>query len=334
MKELEQKVDLAFPCADWTPFKTLVAVSGGPDSVAVLRALLANAESVSTSVKKSLILAHVNHGLRGPESDRDAQFVGSLAAELDLAFIERSRETPSTNGQSEEDLRNFRYEQLRAMANESGARYLVMGHNLDDQVETILFRFFRGTGISGLAGIPAKRLASDALTIVRPLLGISRLEIMQYLNDIRQKTREDQSNLESNYTRNYLRNELIPVLKDRFGSAVTESIMRLGNQAREVDGFLIENSQHLDDFIEQDSLNRVVIRCESLPQEHDLLIRTWLRKLWTRKEWPRQSMSSSWWSKISSALSLSKDQILNLPCDIRFEKTGSKATFFRQNESS
>ena len=312
----------------------MVAVSGGPDSVAVLRALLANAKSVSTSVKKSLILAHVNHGLRGPESDRDAQFVASLAAELDLAFIERSRETPSTNGQSEEDLRNFRYEQLQAMANESGARYLVMGHNLDDQVETILFRFFRGTGISGLAGIPAKRLASDALTIVRPLLGISRLEIMQYLNENRQKTREDQSNLESNYTRNYLRNELIPVLKDRFGSAVTESIMRLGNQAREVDGFLIENSQQLDDVIEQDSLNRVVIRCESLPQEHDLLIRTWLRKLWTRKEWPRQSMSSSWWSKISSALSLSKDQILNLPCDIRFEKTGSKATFSRQNESS
>lgn len=334
MKELEQKVDLAFPCADWTPFKTLVAVSGGPDSVAVLRALLANADSVSTSAKKSLILAHVNHGLRGPESDRDAQFVTSLAAELDLAFIERSRETPPINGQSEEDLRNFRYKQLQAMANESGARYLVMGHNLDDQVETILFRFFRGTGISGLAGIPAKRLASDALTIVRPLLGISRLEIMQYLDEIGQKTREDQSNLDSYYTRNYLRNELIPVLKDRFGSAVTESIMRLGNQAREVDGFLIDNSQQLDDVIEQDSLNRVVIRCESLPQEHDLLIRTWLRELWIRKKWPRQSMSSSWWSKISSALSLSKDQILNLPCDIRFEKTGSKATFSRQNESS
>ncbi|MDC3224901.1 hypothetical protein OAU26_08210, partial [Mariniblastus sp.] len=68
MKELEQKVDLAFPCADWTPFKTLVAVSGGPDSVAVLRALLSNAESVSTTAKESLIIAHVNHGLRGSES--------------------------------------------------------------------------------------------------------------------------------------------------------------------------------------------------------------------------------------------------------------------------
>ena len=143
MKELEQKVDLAFRCADWTPFKTLVAVSGGPDSVAVLRALLANAESVSTAAKKSLIIAHVNHGIRGPESDRDAQFVANLAAELNLSFIERSPETNQTSGQSEEDLRNFRYEQLQAMANQCGARYLVMGHNLDDQVETILFRFLR-----------------------------------------------------------------------------------------------------------------------------------------------------------------------------------------------
>ena len=333
MKELEQKVALAFPCFDLSPFKTLVAVSGGPDSVAVLRALLANAESVSTAARESLIVAHVNHGLRGPDSERDAEFVANLAAELNLPFMERSPAKNQTVGQSEEDLRDFRYERLQAMANESGARYLVMGHNLDDQVETILFRFFRGTGISGLAGIPSKRLASDALTIVRPLLGVTRLEIVQYLNEIGQKTQEDQSNLDSNYTRNYLRNELIPVLKDRFGSAVTESIMRLGNQAREANGFLIENSQQLDNVIEQDSLNRIVIRCESFPQEHDLLIRTWLRELWIRKKWPRQSMSSSWWSKISSALSMSHDQILNLPCNIRFEKTGSKATFSRQNGS-
>jgi tRNA(Ile)-lysidine synthase len=334
LKELEQKVDLAFPCADWTPFKTLVAVSGGPDSVAVLRALLSNAESVSTTAKESLIIAHVNHGLRGSESDRDAQFVANLAAELNLPFIDRSPESNQISGQSEEDLRNFRYQRLQAMANQSGARYLVMGHNLDDQAETILFRFLRGTGIGGLAGIPSKRLASDALTIVRPLLSVSRFEITQYLNEIGQKTQEDKSNLDSNYTRNFLRNELIPVLKDRFGISVTESITRLGNQAREMDGFLIENSQQLDKIIEQDSSNQVVIRSELLKNESDLLVRTWLRELWIRKKWPRQAMSSSWWSKISQALSASQNQVLNLPCNIRFEKTGSKAIFTRQNEST
>ncbi len=334
MKELEQKVDLAFPCADWTSFKTLVAVSGGPDSVAVLRALLANSESVSSSAKKSLIIAHVNHGLRGPESDRDAQFVASLAAELDLTFIERSHETPSTNGQSEEDLRNFRYAQLQAMANESGARYLVMGHNLDDQVETILFRFFRGTGISGLAGIPPKRLASDALTIVRPLLSVSRIEIIQYLIEVGQSSREDQSNLDSNYTRNFLRNELIPILKDRFGISITDSIARLGNQSREMDSFLIQNSQQLNNFIVHDSSNLMMIQCESLKNESDLVIRTWLREIWIRKKWPRQAMNASWWSKISNALSTPQDQVLNLPCSIRFEKNGLKATFTRQNETN
>ena len=332
MKKLEQKVDLAFPCVDWTPFKTLVAVSGGPDSVAVLRALLANAESFSSSAKKSLVIAHVNHGLRGPESDRDAEFVANLAAELNLAFIERSTEKNQIIGHSEEDLRNFRYKRLHAMANESGARYLVMGHNLDDQVETILFRFFRGTGISGLAGIPSKRLASDALTIVRPLLGVTRHEIVQYLDAIGQKTQEDQSNLDSNYTRNYLRNELIPVLKERFGGAVTESITRLGNQARELDGFLIETSQQLDRIIDQESTHQIVLQCESLTQDSDLIIRTWLRELWIRKKWPRQAMSSAWWSKISAALFTPQDQILNLPCTIRFEKKESKAIFTRQNE--
>ena len=334
LKKLEQKVDLAFPCVDWTHFKTLIAVSGGPDSVAALRALLANAEAFSSTAKNCLVIAHVNHGVRGSESDQDAKFVAQLAAELNLTFIQRSTETNQNCDQSEEELRNFRYRQLQAMANESGARYLVMGHNLDDQVETILFRFLRGTGISGLAGIPSKRLASDALTIVRPLLGVSRDEIMNYLHEIGQKTREDQSNFDSNYTRNYLRNELIPVLKERFGSAVTEAITRLGNQAQEMDGFLIEASQQLDSIIEQDSSNQIVVKCESLTQESDLLIRTWLRELWIRKKWPRQAMSSSWWSEISSALFTPRDQILNLPCSIRLEKRESTAIFTRQNEAS
>ncbi len=145
-----------FGFPNWCDVKTIVAVSGGPDSVALLRGLVTLASSHQKANPKNLVVAHVNHQLRGSDSDDDAEFVKNIAHELGLEFHlanpiktaslqstgVKTRENPVKPDTSEEHLRNFRYENLLALASEIGARYLVTGHNQDDQIETILFRIF------------------------------------------------------------------------------------------------------------------------------------------------------------------------------------------------
>ena len=154
-----ETIEKEFGYRCWSQVKTIVAVSGGPDSVALLRGMLALAQLHGDRQPKNLIVAHVDHGLRGPESDGDAEFVRALSNQFGLEFVLANSvallSATGTNAQaaqktgggpSEESLRNFRYDNLLATATQLGARYVVTGHNLNDQIETILFRIFRGTG--------------------------------------------------------------------------------------------------------------------------------------------------------------------------------------------
>ena len=193
MNDLDDVLEQAFPTNRWRSFRTLIAVSGGPDSVALLRLMIANADS---ETKPNLIVAHINHGTRAKQSDADAEFVKDLAKQHHLEFCLDSISPKPTAEQSqvtrsEEVLRNARYERLVAMAGQLGCRYLVTGHHQDDQIETVLFRIFRGTGIAGLQGIPKRRVVSEALTIVRPLLNIRSSVLKDYLRSIGQTFRTD-----------------------------------------------------------------------------------------------------------------------------------------------
>jgi len=222
--ELDKIVERTFPLIQRRNFRTLIAVSGGPDSVALLRLIAANADPVS---KSNLIVAHINHGTRAEQSDADAKFVRQLAKDHQLEFcLDSLPPKPSKidettrQSQSEDSLRNARYDCLVEMAGRLGCRYLVTGHHLDDQIETVLFRIFRGTGIAGLQGIPDRRVVHDALTIVRPLLSVPSKELKAYLGSIGQDFRTDPTNAENSFTRNYLRNEILPSLEQRFGDVV------------------------------------------------------------------------------------------------------------------
>lgn len=275
----------------------------------------------------NLMVAHVNHAVRGAESEDDGRFVGELAAKLGLEF-HQSEAVPSTEfDHSEESLRNLRYDRLIQLAQTTGSRYIVTGHNLDDQVETILFRIFRGTGISGLAGIPPRRLASQSVTIVRPLLEVTRQSIENYLREIDQPFRFDSSNTDSKYARNYLRNGLIPELKARFGESVADSILRLGKQAQEFDCFLLTQSNGLADALTTQSASRVIVDCRKIQLCDPLVIRRWIVQIWVKQEWPRQAMTFQWWQTIGQSLQSEADVVLNLPCSIRLEKTGMEAVF-------
>ncbi len=190
--------------------RVVVAVSGGPDSVALLQVLCAWRDRLGLS----LAVVHVEHGLRGEESLEDATFVEQLARQLGLPFYLKRINLKSLlrkrKGESVQAVaRERRYAQLQAVAREWGGTKIAVGHTQDDQAETVLLSMLRGAGLAGLSGMPAQREPC----VIRPFLQVSRSEILQYLDEKRRKFRVDSSNENPKYARNRLRRELIPLLK-------------------------------------------------------------------------------------------------------------------------
>src|SRR5690606_1554508 len=145
-------------------------------------------------------VAHFNHRLRGEAADADQQWVAQLAQRLGIEFLNERAPTADPL-RSEEAARRARYEFLTQAAGGTGARYVAMGHTADDQIETVLLRIFRGTGLAGLVGIPAIRPLGQVATIVRPMLAIHRHEVEQALQSLGQEYRTDASNAESSFAR-------------------------------------------------------------------------------------------------------------------------------------
>lgn len=333
---LVESIENQFDYQSWQGIKTIVSVSGGPDSVALLRGLLSLAQRHGDKEPKNLIVAHVDHGLRGAESTADAKFVESLAKSLGLKYflansIQRDAKPASA---SEESLRNFRYDNLLDTAKNLGARYIVTGHNQNDQIETILFRIFRGTGIGGLSGIPAVRLGNDSVSIVRPLLQTSRSTIEAFLREIGQEFRIDSSNRSLDYQRNFIRNQLLPLIEERFGSQTQASILRLSEQATEANAFIEAESKSLEAAIISRTPTTVQLDCSVLSSHSPLLVRQLLVGIWTSQNWPRQAMGFDWWEKICAGVTVQQPAdknavVLNLPGGIRFTRSRNDATFLK-----
>lgn len=186
--------------------KILVAVSGGADSTALLDAL--------ARWKGNLCVAHLNHQLRGEESNADEAFVCSLAHALEIkSIIERKEISAAAEGKNLEAVaRNIRYDFLLRAAQSTQAKLIFTGHSRDDQVETLLMRLLRGTGAAGLYGIHHTRNLSEEIKLVRPMLNISRTEILAHCEHYNLEFRNDSSNHSLDFTRNRIRHELIPQL--------------------------------------------------------------------------------------------------------------------------
>ena len=189
----------------------VVAVSGGPDSVALLACLTA----LSARWNWALSIGHVNHGLRGRESEEDAAFVKELGAQfgvpVSICEVPLNKQNAKLSKQSfQAYAREARYQALVNIFEERRATKIVTGHTADDQAETVVMWMLRGSGTAGLSGIPMRR----GERIVRPLLGIPRSDIMSYLKKQKLKWRIDSSNSQPVYFRNRLRQDLLPQLKD------------------------------------------------------------------------------------------------------------------------
>ncbi len=210
-----------------------VAVSGGADSVALLCLLL----ELRAELGIVLSVAHVNHKLRGDESDEDERFVAELARRHGLDF--HVREARVEGGESsgiEAAARELRYGFFRQLVRDGRVSKIATAHTLDDQAETVLLRIFRGTGIRGLAGIHPRIVIEEQGRVlgevVRPLLGFRRARLLEFLHERSQSCREDSSNRDIAFLRNRVRHRLLPLIGEEFGDAAIEHMGELAEIAR------------------------------------------------------------------------------------------------------
>ncbi|HEY1649344.1 MAG TPA: tRNA lysidine(34) synthetase TilS [Terracidiphilus sp.] len=203
--------------------RVAVAVSGGADSVALLRALIDQNTQKGRELGLVLHVAHLHHGLRGAEADADLEFCRELASSLRLPFHEARVDTAAealANPQSgkpaesiEEAARRLRYSWFRQLISSGEVDAVATAHTFDDQAETVLAKFLRGAWTEGLAGISPKLESPEGGVILRPLLATTRAEIEAYLQALGQSWREDSSNRHLTFTRNRIRHELLPLLE-------------------------------------------------------------------------------------------------------------------------
>lgn len=300
----------------------VVAVSGGPDSVALLHAL----SSLRNAADGPLVVAHLNHQLRGAESDDDEAFVRELAAargvavvchRLDMAALVRAE-----GGNLEALARRERYRWLAEVAREQGLRFVVTGHTASDQAETVLHRVLRGTGLEGLRGIAPRRRLTDGVELVRPLLEVTRREVLDYLTEVGQPARQDASNEDRRFTRNRIRHELLPLLAREYNPRVEEVLARLARLAEE---WATEDQEEAAGLLERTERGRerglVLLDAEAFGGVPRRRIRSALRLLWRREGWPMLEMGLDHWDG-ATAVCLGEPNRRDLPGGVRIERRG------------
>ncbi len=208
----------------------VVAVSGGPDSTALVHGMAA----LAREMRWCLHVAHLDHGLR-QDAAADARFVAAMSQALGLEHHEGTadpRSLAEREGLSLEDAaRRLRYEFLTRIAKDVGATAIATGHTLDDQAETVLIRLLRGSGLDGLTGIPPVR-HSDAIRVTRPLLEVTRAEALAYLKEIGAGWREDSTNRNPEILRNRIRLVLLPALEG-YNPDVRRALARVAGLLRD-----------------------------------------------------------------------------------------------------
>ena len=255
----------------------LLAFSGGADSMALLDML-----QKEQSTNAPILLAHVNHGIRGEEALRDRVFCENVAKErgLEIAILDVDVPTlAKERGQSlEEAAREVRYAFFADLMRERNIPILLTAHHADDHLETILFRIARGTGLSGLSGIAPIRPFATTGHLVRPLLGFTKKEIVQYCKEQRLDFVTDSTNADTAYARNRIRAEAIPVLESLYADASYRAV-RMSAELCQDDAFLCEVAERL--FAKNATASGIGIK--ALREAHPAIRRRALQ-MWFEKE--------------------------------------------------
>jgi tRNA(Ile)-lysidine synthase len=281
----------------------LVGVSGGADSVALLRALHAIRQELSLEIH----VAHLNHQLRGAAADEDARWVealsGSLALPVSIGTVNVARIAGDSGQGIEEAARDERYRFLQNVARECRCAAVAVAHTADDQAETILHHIVRGTGLSGLAGIPRERGLDSGIRLIRPLLDSSRADVVAFLAEMEQDFREDETNGDETLTRNHLRRRVIPAIREELNPNFSEALCRLGQQAAQTQQALSYAATILLERVLESSTSsecRLTWQATTNCPRH--LVREMFSLLWKQSGWARQGMTFEHWDRLAGIL--------------------------------
>ena len=280
-----------------------------------------------------LIVGHVHHGLRGTAADADAEFVRRLCELLETPCHVGHVDGSSCGDGIEAAAREARYRWLIELAQSQQATAIATAHTADDQAETIIHRIVRGTGISGLAGIPARRAIAPGITLVRPLLDCARAEIEDYLTALGQPSREDETNRDTDLTRNRIRHDLLPLIEQQYNPQVREALLKLGRVAGEVQTVVDREVAALFEsgcIVSND--RRAILKPTALENAEPYLVRELLIHLWKHQRWSLQAMGYDRWQRLAEMIHDAAASAEMFPGPIRAEKQGEQLVLTRPVE--
>ena len=303
----------------------LLAVSGGRDSMALLHGMTRIRGVLDIP---QIVVAHLDHGLRGDAGRQDAELVRSVCQSLDVAAViaecTAGQLERASRGSLEEAARIARYEFLQTTAREHGMHLIATGHHAADQAETVLHNILRGTGLRGLRGIPERRRLSDTVELIRPMLTIRDDAIREYIELHSIAYASDATNDDIRHTRNRIRHELLPLLATEFNPGVQDSIVRLAEQTQELLQSLDAVSESL---LAEAVLERTPEHCRldvrRLTQHPEPVVRHALTVLWIQQNWGRRDMSRDHWNRLAAMLFDPPPSSIDLPGNIRAELRGN-----------
>lgn len=300
--------------------RLLVAVSGGPDSVCLLHILVRLQEELGIR----LHVAHLNHQLRGAESEADAHYVSARANRLGIPATIEQRDVKAYQAQQrislEEAAREVRYTFLAQVAKSIGASRVAVGHTTDDHIETILMHLIRGTGTRGLRGLQPSTVwqsSGNSLTIIRPLLPVSRQETASYCRHHKLRPRIDASNLLLSPLRNRIRHQLLPLLQS-YNPQVTEALLRTAHIATDDLAFIDEEIAKLWGKIVEKQENTIILDKKGLLELPSSLKRHLLRTSIEKLLGNLRDIETRHIEEIMSALTKPAGKRLSLPGGLIF----------------
>lgn len=248
--------------------KVLVALSGGPDSVCLLHILY----KLKKVLNIELGAIHINHMLRGEDSDNDEKYIGQLCDKLGINYyvkrIDIEYISKNTNVSLEVAGRNERYKAFEEIRSSNGYNKVAVAHNSNDQAETILMRMMRGTGLEGLTGIKAKR--EDG--VIRPILCLNRREIEIYCEENKLNPRIDASNYERVYSRNKVRLDILPYMKENFNKDIIDTLNRMALILQKDNEFIEEYSKRCYNIYCKNCSNKLEVSKKLFENEMESII--------------------------------------------------------------
>ena len=301
--------------------RILIGVSGGPDSLALLYALY----QLRDELRVSLHVAHLNHKLR-KTATADCIRVKEISQKLGIAFTaaECCVRASGMGGSLEERGRNARFTFFLKLAKKVGANKIALGHNLDDQAETVLMRILRGSGLYGLSAILPKRKISD-LWVIRPLIEIPREEIERFLRQKRVRPCRDETNLQEIYLRNKLRHSLIPLLAREYNPKIKEALSSLAHTSASDYEYLLSNASLVNKRLGK------TLSTKTLQTLHPALQRMIIRIRISQLQGDTRRISASHIHEIENLINKHPVQsIVDLPAGISVVKKKHSITFYKK----